>query len=226
MLRVETGGAVRHLRLDRPEKRNALSYEMCRELTAAFDLAEEDPSIHAILLTAEPPAFCAGMDLKEVGVVPESEVSLIHEALFTVGARVTTPIVAAVAGPAVAGGTGLVANAHIVVAHPDSRFGLPEIKIGLWPLLVFRAIAKAIGERRATEWSLTGRAIQAAEAHAAGLVSELHPEPEARAREIARTIASYSREAVSVGLDYVHGEQSGERARQLRALLLSDRSRS
>ena len=221
MLTVKTDGSVRHLRLNRPEKRNALSYELCRELTTAFDIADEDPAIHAILLTAEPPAFCAGMDLKEVGLIPDSEVSLIHDSLFTVRTRLTTPVIAAVHGAAVAGGTGLVANAHIVIASAGVKFGLPEIKIGLWPLLVFRAITKAIGERRATEWSLTGRLIEAEEARESGLVSEIHADPEARAREVSRAIAASRRDAIQVGLNYSQGEQTGEKARQLRAALLS-----
>ena len=140
------------------------------------------------------------MDLKEVGIVPESELSLIHDALFTAGSRLTTPLIAAVTGAAIAGGTGLVANAHIVIAHPDAKFGLPEIKINLWPLLVYRAIAKAIGERRTTEWSLTGRQILTDEAKAAGLITEIHPDPEARAKQIAESIAAYSRQAIQVGL--------------------------
>ncbi len=226
MLIVETWGAIRHLRLNRPEKRNALSYEMCRELTAALNTADEDPAIHAILLTAEPPAFCAGMDLKEVGIVPESEMSLIHDALFTTGSRLTTPLIASVNGPAVAGGTGLVANAHIVISHPDAVFGLPEIKIKLWPLLVFRPVQDAIGRRRAAEWSLTGRRIHAPEAQAAGLVTEIHSDPDARAKEVAETIAACSREAVSVGLDYAFGDdQSGDRARHLRASLIESLTR-
>jgi len=220
MLDISTEGQVRILHLNRPEKRNALSFELCRQLTAALDTADQDPTIHSILLTAAAPAFCAGMDLKEVRVVPESDLSEIHDALFTVNTRLTTPLIAAVNGPAVAGGTGLVANAHIAIAHPASRFGLPEIKIGLWPLLVFRAVSQAIGQRRATEWSLTGRSIQSLEAQASGLITELHEEPELRAMEIAQNIASQRREAISIGLDYVNGDQSGERARQLRALLL------
>jgi len=222
MLEISTEGQVRRLHLNRPEKRNALSFDLCRQLTAALDAADEDPAIHAILLTAAPPAFCAGMDLKEIDVIPESDLGVIHDALFTVNKRLITPLIAAVNGAAVAGGTGLVANAHIVIAHPDSRFGLPEVKIGLWPLLVFRAIADAVGDRRATEWSLTGRFVGAVEAHAAGLVTELHANPEKRARELARTIAEYRREAISIGLDYVNGDRSGTRARQLRAELVAE----
>ncbi len=221
MLIVETEGAIRHLRLNRPEKRNALSYQLCQELTAALDLAEEDPAIHAIVLTAEPPAFCAGMDLKEVGVVPDSEVSLIHDALFTARTRLTTPLIAAVSGAAIAGGTGLIANAHIVIAHPDAKFGLPEIRIGLWPLLVFRAMTKAIGERRATEWSLTGRSVSSQEAKESGLITEIDSFPEKRARDLAQTIASYRREAIQIGLNYAQSDQSGDQARQLRAALLT-----
>ncbi|MDQ6676735.1 MAG: enoyl-CoA hydratase/isomerase family protein [Acidobacteriota bacterium] len=226
MLIVETDGQVRHLRLNRPEKRNALSFELCRQLTAALDIADQDPSIHAILLTAEGPAFCAGMDLKEIGLVNEADLSLIHDSLFTAGSRLSKPLIAAVAGPAIAGGTGLAANAHIVVAGPDATFGLPEIKIGLWPLLVFRAVAQAVGERRATELSLTGRRFTAAEANWMGLVTEVHEAAELRAKELAATVAGFRREAVSLGLEYVREsrtrtwEESGQRARVLRAQLL------
>ena len=74
------------------------------------------------------------------------------------------PIVAAVAGPALGGGTGLVANCHVVIAGPNATFGLTEIRLGLWPFLVFRAVAAAAGERRALELALTGRIFDAREA--------------------------------------------------------------
>jgi enoyl-CoA hydratase/carnithine racemase len=189
---------VLHITLNRPEKRNALNGALCQALVAAFDEADSDPNIGSVLLSANGPAFCAGMDLSETADFAE-----IHERLFTTINRLTKPIVAAVQGAALAGGTGLVANAHVVVASPEARFGLVEIRIGLWPMLVFRAVSLAIGERRATELSITGRILPVDEAKAWSLVTEIHEDPRKRAREIAETVASYSGNAMRRGLTYV-----------------------
>jgi enoyl-CoA hydratase/carnithine racemase len=221
-LQVERHGQVLELVLDRPEKRNALSAELCRELTAALDRADSDPEVHAIVLSAAGPVFCAGMDLGEA-LDPPAELGAAHEQLFTAGARLSKPIVAAVGGPALGGGTGLVANAHVVAASAQATFGLTEIRIGLWPFLIFRAVAQAVGERRAIELSLTGRIIGAAEARELGLVHYIvEGDPAPRARELAATIAGYSNTAIRSGLtfvDEVRGRSSVEAskiARQIR----------
>ncbi len=196
-IEVARENRVLHITLNRPEKRNALNGALCHALVAAIDEADSDLDIGAVLLCANGPAFCAGMDLSETEDFAE-----IHEQLFTTINRVTKPVVAAVQGAALAGGTGLVANAHVVVASPQARFGLVEIRIGLWPVLVFRAVSLAIGERRATELSITGRIFPAEEAKAWGLVSEIHEDPRKRAREIAETVAAYSGNAMRRGLEY------------------------
>jgi len=198
LIEVVRENRVLHITLNRPEKRNALNGELCHALVAAFDEADSDPNIGSVLLSANGPAFCAGMDLSETEDFAE-----IHEQLFTTINRATKPIVAAVQGAALAGGTGLIANAHVVVAGPEARFGLVEIRIGLWPVLVFRAVSLAIGERRATELSITGRILPAEEAKSCGLVAEVHEEPLQRAREIAETVAAYSANAMRRGLAYV-----------------------
>jgi enoyl-CoA hydratase/carnithine racemase len=84
--------------------------------------------------------------------------------LFSRVQRIHKPIVAAIHGFAFEGGTGLAANAHIVVAHPEVRFGLTEVRIGYWPVFIFRAVEHAIGERRTMELSLTGREFGTGEA--------------------------------------------------------------
>jgi enoyl-CoA hydratase/carnithine racemase len=197
-------GRVLQIALNRPAKRNALNLELCNDLVRAFDQADNDIATGAILLTGNGPAFCAGMDLHEVLEGDTLQLSELHERLFTVINRLRTPVIAAVHGPALAGGTGLAANAHIVIAAPDARFGLPEIRLGLWPVLVFRACALAMGERRATELSVTGRTIEAEEARQYGLVAEIAADPVKRALEIAKSIATFSPTAISEGLNYVH----------------------
>ncbi|MGD1073749.1 MAG: enoyl-CoA hydratase/isomerase family protein [Bryobacteraceae bacterium] len=195
---------VLQIALNRPEKRNALNLELCNDLVRAFDHADNDTSTGAILLTGNGSAFCAGMDLHEVLEGDTLQLTELHERMFTIVNRIRTPVIAAVHGPALAGGTGLTANAHIVIAAPDARFGLPEIRLGLWPVLVFRACALAMGERRATELSLTGRTIDAEEALRYGLVTEIQADPVRRALEIATSIAAFSPKAISEGLNYVH----------------------
>lgn len=196
MLNVVREGRVLCLTLNRPEKRNALNTELCRALVAAFDEADSDSSIGAVLLAANGPAFCAGMDL---GEEPDPR---IHERLFTTISRAVKPIVAVVQGAALAGGAGLAANAHIVVAGEDARFGLTEIRIAMWPVLVFRAVSLAIGERRAIELSLSGRIFDAAEAQRIGLVAEINSDPMPRGREIAEQLSKQSALAQAKGLAY------------------------
>lgn len=206
ILEIRREGRVLRLVLNRPEKRNALNASLCRELVTALDEAEQDRAIGAVLLSANGKAFCSGMDLHEVASSDVAGLGNLHEQVFTVGLRITKPIVAAVHGPALAGGTGLIANAHIVVAADDATFGLTEIRIGLWPFFVFGVVSMAIGERRAVELSLSGRVIDAREAQQFGLVHHVVPaaDLEARAREIAAGLARASAQALRSGLAFVH----------------------
>jgi enoyl-CoA hydratase/carnithine racemase len=196
---------VLHLTINRPEKRNALNAALCRELCDAIDAADADQTIHAILLTGAGKSFCAGMDLAEIADPRDSpEIDSLHERLFTVGARVSTPIVAAVHGAALAGGTGLVANCHIVIADLAATFGLTEIRLGLWPFLVFRACSAAMGERRTMELSLTGRIFGAEDACMLGLVHEMSSDAPLRAAEVAQQVAASSALAIRKGMAAAH----------------------
>jgi enoyl-CoA hydratase/carnithine racemase len=201
LIEVAIEGRVCRVTLNRPEKRNALNMAVCRELIAAFDRA--DPAVGAILLCGSGPAFCAGMDLAEVLSADQDELMALHERLFTVIDRARKPIVAAVQGPAFAAGMGLAANAHVVIAGTGARFALTEIRIGLWPAVVFRAVVRAIGERRATELSISGRFMDAEESLRAGLATEIAADPMARAFEIANQLASFSPVAMAAGLEHV-----------------------
>lgn len=204
MLEIRQENRLLRLTLNRPEKRNALNLALCRELVNALEHADADPGIGAILLTGNGKAFSAGMDLSEALAADRTELDHVHEQLFTSGFRLRKPIVAGVHGPALAGGTGLAANAHVLVASEEAQFGLTEIRIGLWPILIFRAIKAAVGERRATELALTGRSFNGGQAFDYGLVHELSPFPEARAADIALQISQSSPDAVRAGLDYVN----------------------
>jgi enoyl-CoA hydratase/carnithine racemase len=227
VLDLQQRDRVLHLTLNRPEKRNALNLSLCRDLVTALERADADPTVGAILLTGNGKAFCAGMDLSEALQADRTEMDEVHEKLFTAGFRLRKPIVAAVHGPALAGGTGLAANAHILVAGDEASFGLTEIRIGLWPILIFRAVRAAMGERRATELALTGRIFSGREALAYGLVHELSPSPQPRAEEIAIRISQLSADAIGYGLDYVNRtrdtswDEAGRIGREIRRKALA-----
>ena len=222
-------GRLLRLALNRPEKRNALNAELCRALVAAVEDAGRDPAVGVVLLTGEGKSFCAGMDLAEIGNTRTSELNRYHEELFTLGARSTKPLIAAVRGAALGGGTGLVANCHIAIAGQDATFGLTEIRLGLWPFVIYRAVTAALGDRRALELALTGRVFDAGEAQEAGLVHEVVEDPESRAAEVAQAVASSSPVAIRSGMTFVHetkgkdGETAGQIARRFRDELLSGR---
>jgi enoyl-CoA hydratase/carnithine racemase len=219
--KVQKGRLLR-LTLDRPEKRNALNIELCRAILEAVGAGVHDPGVGAILITGNGKAFCAGMDLDEVARGATQETNLLHEQLFTLGARTTKPLIAAVQGAALGGGTGLVANFHIVIAEPAATFGLTEIRLGLWPFLVYRAVSMGLGERRTTELALTGRIFAGEEARDFGLVHEVADDAEKRALEVAETVANFSPSAIHNGLGFVQEvrgmswEETGKVARRVR----------
>jgi len=218
---------VLNITLNRPDKRNALNLPLCHQLVDAIDRANADHAVGAIVLNANGSVFCAGMDLREARQADQLELARIHERLFTTIQRIRTPLIAAVHGAALGGGTGLAANAHILYAAPDTRFGLTEIRLALWPVMIFRAVEHAIGERRTVELSLTGREFKAAEALYYGLVSHVVEDPLARAMETAHQIAGYSPVAIGAGLDYVHQvrgrdwDHAGRVGREMRDRLIA-----
>jgi len=203
ILEVSQHGRVLRLALNRPDRRNALGAELCRELLEAINRANRDLHTGAIVITGNGGSFCAGMDLKELGSVPIETLTNLHQQLFTLNMRLNTPLIAAVEGVAMGGGMGLVANCHIAVASEQAKFGLTEIKIGLWPLFVYRAVEIAVTERRTVELALTGRTFGAEEAREMGLIHEIASDCGQRAMQIADAISRSSPSAIRAGLDFV-----------------------
>ncbi len=144
--------------------------------------AEEDPATGAILIEADGPMFCGGLD-------PASPPS---PDLFAIGRRAAKPIVVAVKGAAVSAGLALIANAHMAIAAQGCTFGLVDIREGRWNEAVFEAVALAVGQRRARELALTGRIFSTADAAAWGLIHMIAPafELEDRATGIATALAN------------------------------------
>lgn len=203
-LQIERDGRVLHLSLNREEKRNALSGALCHALIDAVEAAQLDPSVGCILLDAKGPVFCAGMDLDEATQPEAVALTAVHQHLFTLGLRSNVPIVIAVQGPALGGGVGLLACGHIVIAAQGVNLALSEIRIGMWPYFISRALIHAMGERRTLALSLTGRVFSAREAQEFGIVHEIAPamELEDRAIATAQHVASLSSEAIRRGMEF------------------------
>ena len=220
----ELHGRLLRLRLNRPDRRNALDLNLCQSLADELDRANRNPSVGAILLTGNGRHFCSGMDLDEALRTDSERLASLHERLFSAGSRMNKPLIAGVHGAALAGGCGLVANAHIVIASTDAVFGLSEIRIGLWPFLIFRSVVDAIGDRRALELSVTGRLISAEDALRMGLVHQIAApgELEGKSLEIAEQTATASAVALASGFAYIRqtrgqsAEAAGAIGRQIR----------
>jgi enoyl-CoA hydratase/carnithine racemase len=209
ILETKQEDRVLHIRLNRPSARNLLTAELCRELVQMVKLAEKDQAIGSILLSGNGDSFCAGMDFSELATGDVESISSVQELLFTIGARLTKPLIGAVQGTAQGGGTGLVANCHVVVASENATFGITGIRMGLWPFVFFNAVAAAVGERRALALTITGEVLNAAEALRIGLAHEVVPlgNLDRRALELAQTVAHYSSYALRSGLGFVHEVQ-------------------
>ena len=205
-LNIERKHRVLRLTLNRPEKRNALTSEMCVAIVDAIRSAQEDRHVGSILIGAAGPVFCSGMDVDEALSMKHSELADLHDDLFSIGFHSKKPIVVSVGGAALGGGVGLVAQGHVVLASENSVFGLSEIRLGLWPFLVYRSVEAAIGARRMLELSLTGRSFNAEDALQWGLVHQVCPPAETadRASGVVRELAKASPAAIEAGLEYYH----------------------
>lgn len=173
------------IRLDRPEKRNALDEVSIQELTAAFAAAGKDPLAKVVILAANGPAFCAGADLDYISRVSQYDLEEnradSHQLaqLFRLIYELRKPVIGVVNGPALAGGCGLVTVCDFVIASKEkARFGYPEVRIGFIPAVVSIFLIKKVGEGKARELILRGNNITAQEAKEIGLVSVVVPESE------------------------------------------------
>jgi enoyl-CoA hydratase/carnithine racemase len=220
---------VLHLTLNRQGKRNALTADMCSGMVRAVADAQERSDIGCILLSAAGSVFCAGMDLDEAAQADGEKLFQAHDDVFSIGATSVKPVVICVNGAALGGGLGLVAQGHVVIASDLAVFGLPEIRLGLWPFVVYRAVEAALGARRTLQLSLTGDLFQPAEALEWGLVDRVCPSVELadRGKAIARELAKASPLALAAGMRYFQGsrgkswKEAGEFAARLRTELMA-----
>ncbi|TYB46125.1 enoyl-CoA hydratase-related protein [Actinomadura chibensis] len=198
---------VARITLNRPEARNALNDRMIGELLAAFERAAADDAVRVIVLTgAGDRAFCAGADLGGLGRAGLDVADIRRSApfrLFTAFPRLGKPIIARLAGHAVAGGLGLAAACDLVIAADDVKLATPEVNVGLWPMMIMAIIDRNVAPKHAFKLYYTGSRITAAEGREIGLVTEVVPRADldARVDELAAVIASKSPVGLRRGRD-------------------------
>jgi enoyl-CoA hydratase/carnithine racemase len=197
LLSVDRPGEVAVVTLRRPEKRNALSIELRTELTEAFGELSEDEDVGCVVLTGEGTAFCSGMDTDQFGGDREHRRRLVETSTsaFRAVGDCTRPVVAAVNGPALAGGFALALLCDLRVASARARFGYPELPGGIPPS--YAAARVALPATVAQELCLTGRIVDADEARKLGIVIEVtEADVMPRALELAQRVAGLPRAAV------------------------------
>src|SRR5882762_601047 len=198
-LLLEITGNLATITLNRPEKRNAISTQMMAELQTALDQIEKSHARVAIM-TGSGKAFCAGMDLDMLAAIAKQSPAENQEdsrriaKMFRRIWSYPRPLIAAVNGPAYAGGCGIATLCDFTLAAPEAKFGYTEVKIGFLPAIVSVFLTRQIGDKRSRDLLLTGRIIDAAEAKEFGMVTEVVPADhlQDRALELANDLIAAS----------------------------------
>ncbi|MEX2112146.1 MAG: enoyl-CoA hydratase/isomerase family protein, partial [Pirellulales bacterium] len=208
LVKTQIHGPSATVTLNRPQKRNALSRELLAGLHQAFDDLHRERAVRGVILTGAGAAFCAGMDLGEMLATTEQDNpqaqwhadSLLYYELIEKMLRFPKPLVAAVNGPAVAGGAGLVMACDLVVAVESAAFGFPEPRRGIVAGMVAPLLAFRIGGARAALLLLTARVIEAQQAQHFGLYQEIVPDAViwARSNELVGEMAASAPEALQM----------------------------
>lgn len=178
---MEKNGIVGTVTISNPGKRNPIGTRQAEEIADALSTLDADDAVRVVVVTGAGEAFSAGGDLDEfLGTVDAGPTALWEtggpwERLYSLPRRMRKPTIARVAGPAVAGGCGLVAACDFAIAADTAIFATPEIAIGLFPLFILPGMIAAVGRRNALDLALTARRIDAAEALSMGLVGKVVP---------------------------------------------------
>jgi len=220
---IEDGIAT--MTINRPDRRNALSNALVQELIAEFEALSENDEVQVIVLTGKgDKAFCAGGDLMDQGggggvLEMHYERGGFADLMLTMN-RCASPIVAKVDGDALGGGLGLVLNSDIAVASNEAELGTPEVKVGLFPMMIISVIQRNLPRKRAMEMVLTGKKWEAAEAEEIGIVNYA-VEPDAideKIGELTEQINGFSPAILKLGRRAFYETQDMNFEEQLRSL--------
>jgi enoyl-CoA hydratase/carnithine racemase len=220
---------IGRLQINRPERRNALSWDVLRELRARVAEAKDDPDVRVLVLSGTgDKAFCAGADLS--GMADGAGYLELHRGrgeladLFRDLWALDKPVIAQVHGYALGGGFGLALACDLVVASDDAQFGTPEIDVGVWPYVITVPLVRSMPPKRALELMMTGRRVAASEGEAIGFVTKVVPR-DALADEVtalAGILAAKSPAIMALGRSSfydVWDEAADDALRQLHAML-------
>ncbi|MEY2418513.1 MAG: hypothetical protein QOG90_1193 [Actinomycetota bacterium] len=207
-LLYDIADGVATLSINRPERRNALSWDVIAQMRARVAEAKDDTDVRVVVITgAGDKAFCAGADL---GNMADGASFLeLHEGrgglaeLFQELWALGKPTIARVHGYALAGGLGLALACDLVIAADNAVFATPEIDVGLWPFMITVPLTRSMPPKKALELMLTGRRVDAAEAERIGFVNRVVPlaELDAAVDELASSLAAKSPSVMKLGRD-------------------------
>src|SRR6202045_830841 len=175
---LEFSGEIAKVTLNRPDKRNAINPQMIADLQTSLDTIEKSHS-RVVIVTGAGKAFCAGMDLEMLAAIAKQSPAENQEDSRRIAKMLRRlwsfprPMIAAVNGPAYAGGCGIATLCDFTLASPEAKFGYTEVKIGFLPAIVSVFLTRQIGDKRSRDLLLTGRIISAVEAKEFGMVSEV-----------------------------------------------------
>jgi enoyl-CoA hydratase/carnithine racemase len=178
-IKVEIQAPVAQVVLNRPEVKNAMSFQMVRDLQAAFETLRENRAIRCIVLSGEGGTFCAGGDINELrdaftNPTANSTGNAVNmDAMLNAVNTAPQVVVAKIEGTAFGGGLGLVCVSDIAIASQEARFAMPEVRLGLVPSFISPYVMKRIGLTRARELMLTGRRFDGKQAQEYGLVHQV-----------------------------------------------------
>lgn len=223
-LLAEVADGVGRLTINRPDRRNAMSWTVLTGMREHLAAWKDDPDVRVVVLSgAGDKAFCAGADL--TGMAGGAGYLDLHESrgelarLFQDLWGFGKPTIARVRGYCLAGGFGLALSCDLVVAAEDAQFGTPEIDVGLWPYMITVPLVRSMPPKKVLELMMTGRRIQAAEADKLGFVTRIVPvdDLDPAVDELAATLAAKSPATMKLGRDsfYAVWDQSAEDALRL-----------
>lgn len=195
-------GPVATFTLDRPAARNALDLTTIDALCAALDANATDPGLRVVVITgAGDKAFCSGADLAGLAANPgqRREAGRRYAHLLATVRHYPRPVIARVNGACMAGGWGLLLACDLAIAAKTATFQLPEVNVGMWPMMVGAFLVPLVGRRKALELAITARKLDANEAARLGLVNEVAEDLDAATDALVNTLLRASPSALRIG---------------------------
>jgi methylglutaconyl-CoA hydratase len=210
---------------NRPDKRNAVSFELVREIMQALDYCANSEKTQVVIFTGAGKAFCAGLDLEELkSLIGKSHEQNVKDSqtmanMFRAIYDFPKPTIAAVNGAAIAGGTGIATMSDFTLAVPEAKFGYTEVRIGFVPAIVSSYLVFQVGHKIARDLLMTARLFDSAEAHRYGLVNEIVQPDQLmpRAVELAKLLMENSPSSVRATKKLINGFIKGQLDEQVAA---------